>query len=52
MKIHTKKKAFRRAWKEQARKGMMNGSDGIWKVRANFQENSMVRDFHPQHHAA
>lgn len=50
MKIHTKKKAFRRAWKEQARKGMINGADGVWKVRTG--DGSMIRDFHPQHHAA
>lgn len=48
MKIHSKKKAIRAAWKQLAKMGSMNRPDGSWSNRSSAPDNSMKRDFSPQ----
>lgn len=48
MKIHSKKKQTRQAWKTLAKEGMMNRADGSWGQRGSMPDTSMKRDFFPQ----
>ena len=48
MKIHTKKKLYRRTLSELAKKGYINDSNGRMVLRAQQADNSMKRDFKPQ----
>lgn len=46
MKVHSRKKAYRRMIKDLAKKGMINDVDGKMIKRGN--KTSMHRDYHPQ----
>ena len=48
MKIHTKKKAERAAWKTLAKEGRMPNAAGNWSNRGSMPDNAMKRDFYPQ----
>jgi len=47
MKVHEKKKAYRKWRKEQAKSGKMNNKDGIFTNRAGYPDSSMKRDYVP-----
>ncbi len=47
MKIHAKKKAYRKECKEMAKAGKINDSNGKWISRPSGG-NSMTRDYYPQ----
>jgi len=49
VKIHTKKKLYRRMIQELAKAGYMNQPNGMMQPRKNGAENSMRRDYYPQH---
>jgi hypothetical protein len=48
MKIHTKKKLYRRTLSELAKKGYINDANGRMVLRSSVSANSMVRDYKPQ----
>lgn len=48
MKIHSKKKAERKAWKTLAKEGRMPNAQGQWITRGSAPDNAMKRDFSPQ----
>ena len=48
MKIHVKKKLYRRAMQELAQKGYMNDASGKMVLRSQQTDNSMKRDYKPQ----
>ena len=48
VKIHTKKKAERAAWKALAKEGRMPNAAGNWSNRGSMPDNAMKRDFYPQ----
>jgi hypothetical protein len=48
VKIHTKKKLYRRMLKEAAKAGLAPRADGIMVQRSQLQDNAMKRDFYPQ----
>ncbi len=48
MKAYEKKKAYRRALKDAARKGLINAADGRMIPRGSAPDNSMRRDYYPQ----
>jgi len=48
MKIHTRKKEYRRMIKALAAKGFINTASGSMVPRNQATENSMRRDYYPQ----
>ncbi len=48
MKIHARKKAYRRWLKSEAQAGRMNNAAGQMVARASAVDNAMKRDFYPQ----
>jgi hypothetical protein len=48
MKIHTKKKIYRREMQKAANAGLINGPDGKFIKREHVADNSMKRDYAPQ----
>jgi hypothetical protein len=48
VKIHSKKKATRTAWKKTSQQGLINRPDGSWVNRSTVADTSMRRDFSPQ----
>lgn len=48
MKIHTRKKAYRRFCSQQATAGLINNAAGNWVNRSSAPDNASKRDFKPQ----
>ena len=51
MKVHARKKAYRRMLHEMAAKGFINLPDGTMSQKGDssrVKDNSMVRDYYPQ----
>lgn len=48
MKIHAKKKAYRKLCKANAKAGLINDETGKWVNRSSVKDTSMRRDYHPQ----
>jgi len=48
MKIHARKKAYKRDCKAKAKEGLINTHDGKWERRSNVTDNSMQKDYYPQ----
>lgn len=48
MKMHVRKKAFRRMINALAKDGRINAADGRMVPKAQVPDNSMRRDYYPQ----
>ena len=48
MKIHEKKKAYRRMLQELSKQGHAPRPDGVMVKRSQLPDNAMKRDYYPQ----